>query len=681
MPMPEILEVTDGEDTVSFLNEGSGFVLKEWSPKIAQPKDGGVWKDSGIADGRQLAMIRYENVEEEFILAVTGENQNPLYRNMRKLRALLLKAQTYWLSGFAYEPVWLKIKGKNEVYPRYSIITGWNYESESNPFHPPVGGTAIKSVMDDWSLFIERKPYWSNISPRSENAIEASNITSYDGRTLGNVDSAGTRVPTTAAEVFFTNKHLISNITDIYENDGAAWSANLLDAALPHRLLPAVPAVNDAIYFGTDILVADSGPLSSLIFDIGTAAVGVTGQWEYWNGAWVVFPFGGGWIRMADNTDGFSNVGVNGAFWDQPFDWATVVVNGVDGWWVRFRVTGIAAPTGAEQQNRDIYVVTWPYIEIQDDQITGDIPALLKMRIRNESNYDDDDDYEKYIDHLICGTRRVSRGEDFSAYSPLADTQLLTGQTVTLDGNAIYINDIDDSPRYRSIQCNAGIGNGSGAYTTLDNTIANQYTGRFHMYLRYGGGGDWEVSIQTSSFGNLWFSDVINPPRSEDVGIIDFGAINLPPAGFGNNETVEELIFYITLDHIAGATTFELYNIILLPVDEWAGSFYGFISKDLGEYGPNLWGTNYLDIDSVTNPKKSIYSPVRVRASGNLESQWTNSAANPATLELERRTRIWFIALSPEPVVTGEKFFNLSYAHSIQLFTAQRYLSAIGESL
>ena len=173
MPMPEILEVTDGTDTISFLNEGSGFVLKEWKPKITQAKDGGIWKDSGITDGRQLAMIRYENVEEEFILAVTGENQNALYRNMRKLRALLLKAQTYWLSGYAYESVWLKIKGKDEVYPRYSVIAGWNYESESDPFHPPVGGTVINPVINDWSLFIEHTPKWSDAEPGTDIDIEA----------------------------------------------------------------------------------------------------------------------------------------------------------------------------------------------------------------------------------------------------------------------------------------------------------------------------------------------------------------------------------------------------------------------------------------------------------------------------------------------------------------------------
>ena len=686
MPMPEILEVTDGTaaGTVSFLNEGSGFVLKEWEPKIAQPKDGGVYKDSGIADGRQLAMIRYENVDEEFILAVTGKNPKALYRNMRKLRALLLKANTYWLSGFAYEPVWLKIKGKDEVYPRYSVIAGWSYEAEGNPFHPPMSGPITNAVLDDWSLFIERKPAFTDTEPGTDTDIEASVTYTYDGRTLGNVDDAGVRDPTTAAEVFFTNKHLFTNLTDIYENVGAAWSPNLLDAALPHRLLPAVPAVNNAIYFGIDTTSATPGPYSSLIFDIATAVAGVTGVWEYWNGgAWAAFPAPAGWNYLADNTIGFSVTGVLGVFWDHPGDWAANAVNGVNAWWVRFRVTVAAGATGGSQQNRDIYSCTWPYIEIQNDQIEGELPALLNMRVRNESNYDDDTDYQKYIDWLLCGARGVDRGADFTAYIPLADVQPLPGATINLAANAAYADDMQFSPRGRIINCTAASPAGSSwIYVTLDNTIANQYKGRFRLFLRSRGGAadEWDVQIRTRAFGNLWLSDVVGQFNTTDVAVKDFGSINLPPAGFGDNETVEEIEFFIDADHVAGASTLKLLELIVIPADEFIGSFYGSLTSH-GDYGPNLFGTNYLQIDSVTFPKKLVYCPVRQRATDYLESQWTNANAGPFQLEGERRTRLWFLAQNPHPVQVLQRYASHSYSHDVQLAIARQYFSAIGENL
>ncbi len=691
MPMLEILEVTDGTDTVSFLNEGSGFILKEWEPKIAQPKDGGIYKDSGIADGRKLAMIRYANVEEEFILTVAGENPNSLTTSLRKLRALLLKANTYWLSGFAYEPVWLQVKGKDEVYTRYSIITGWTMEKESNPFHPPIsGGNLIISAMDDFEIMIEREPFWLDIVPSSDVQIKAGVTFDYDGRTLGNVDDAGIAEPTIAAESYFTNKHLFINLTDIYEQDGAAWSANLLDAVLPHRLLPAVPVVDDAIYFGVES-GADPGPFSSLIFDNSTAAVGVTGVWEYWTGAaWVAFPSGAGWDYMADNTQGFSQTGVLGAFWDQPNNWAVCNLLAVEGgaapnitaWWVRFRVTVAAGATGAEQQNRNIYSCTWPYAEIQSDQVKGEIPALVRMKIKNESNYTDDIDYQKYIDWLVVGARGAERGEDFSAYIPLADNQLLPGQTNNLWANTVYETNVQYSPRGRRVNCNAAVPNNSQIFVTLDNTIANQYKGRFRLYLRHQGGGadgDWVGQITLRSYGNIWLSDKVSIETQTDMSSSDFGTVDLPPAGFGKNETVEEIEFFIDLDHVAGVSDLKVYELILIPVDEWAGTFHGTLI-DVGAWGPFLWSDNYLDIDSVTYPKQMIYTPVRLRATDYFASQWTSNSVSPFQLEGGRKVKLWFFTQNPHGVGLT-RIANHTYSHNIQFSIVRRYLSAIGSSL
>ncbi len=692
MPMLEMFEVTDGTDTVSFLNEGSGFVLNEWEPKEAQPKDGGIYKDSGVADGRKLAMIRYANVEEELILTITGENPNSLTRNLRKLRALLIKANTYWLSGFAYEPVWLKVKGKDEAYIRYSIVCGWRIEKESNPFHPPVsGGGLVLSAMNDFELMIEREPFWLDTVPGNDVQIKAGVTYDYDGRTLGNVDDAGVAEPTIAAESYFTNKHLFTNLTNVYEDDGGAFSANLLDAALPYRLLPAVPVVGDAIYFGVRTGSASPGPFSSLIFDNATAAVGVTGVWEYYDGAaFAAFPSGAGWNYMADNTQGFSQTGVLGAFWDTRFDFATgnllAILGGgapnITAWWVRFRVTVAAGATGASQQNRNIYSCTWPYAEIQNDQIDGEIPALVRMKIRNESNYDDDDDYQKYIDWLICGARGADRGEDFSAYIPLSDIQLLSGQSNNLFSNAVYADDLSYSGRGRIINCNAAALANSWVYVTLDNTIANQYKGRFRLYMRYrdgGSSGDWELRIQSRAFGNLWSSDVIGCPGTVDTALIDFGIVDLPPAGFGKNETVEEIEFFMDFYHAAGAASLKIVELILIPVDEWVGSFYGTIIS-AGDYGPNLWGINYLDIDSITHPKKMIYSPVRLRASDYLQSQWTINSVGPFQLENNRKTRLWYLTQNPH-APNPDRYSNHSYSHNVQFSIVRRYLSSIGGSL
>lgn len=681
--LPEILEITNGTDTVSLLSEKAGFILDRWEPKLAQPKGGGVFKDSSVAHGRQLALKYYQNVEEEFTLKLVGADQAAVYRHGRKLRKLLEQADAYWTSGFNYTPVYLRVKGEGEAYPRYCPIAGWAIEAESDPFSPPLGGPVLTAAMDDFDLLIERKPFWKDQVPGSDDAIEAGVTQTYDGRTLGNVDDTGTLDPTTAAEVFFANSSTIAQLTDIYENDGGVWSANLLDAVLPHRILPVGPAINDAIYFGIDTGVADSGPFSSLIFDLLAATTGVTGQWEYWNGAaFAVFPAPAGFNHLADNTQGFTVTGVEGVFWDHPALWTTcnllAVLGGaapnITGWWVRFRVTAAAAATGASQQNRDIYTVTWPYVEIQNDQIESELSALTRMQIRNESNFDDDTDTKKFTNRLICGARGVDRGSNFNAYIPLADVQLLSGQTINL-GTAAYASDIFNSARLRYISIAPA---GSIVTVTLDNTIANDYKGRFHIYLRHTVSGDYTVQISCRAYGDVWHSDVIGLPNNLNVKITDFGSVTLPPSGAENNETVDEIEFEINVLDLGGSATAGIYDLILIPADEWIGSFF---ADDI--HGPNLDGTNYLDADSVTFPKKPLYSPILNRSSGNLESQYTNTTVGPISLEAERQMRLWFLGLGNEisGLLIPEWNAKHSYAHTIQMSIARQYLAAIGSAL
>ncbi len=123
-----------------------------------------------------------------------------------------------------------------------------------------------------------------------------------------------------------------------------------------------------------------------------------------------------------------------------------------------------------------------------------------------------------------------------------------------------------------------------------------------------------------------------------------------------------------------------LYEIILMPADEWLGKLYG-TSDSLGDWGPMLYGTNYLDIDSTLFPKKMVYAPVRTRAADNIESQWTNTNVRSFRTATERRTRYWFLTQNPDPVAAKAKYANHPYSQNIQLFTTQQYFSSIGSDL
>jgi hypothetical protein len=114
------------------------------------------------------------------------------------------------------------------------------------------------------------------------------------------------------------------------------------DTANDMMLLPAVPAIDDAYYFGLGAL------WDYLRLNIGTSGVGVwTLVWEYWNGfTWSTLP------DLNDGTSDFTLEGWLEVNFTRPADWAVTTVGGVaDLYWIRARVSSydsvIAQPKGS----------------------------------------------------------------------------------------------------------------------------------------------------------------------------------------------------------------------------------------------------------------------------------------------------------------------------------------------
>lgn len=102
-------------------------------------------------------------------------------------------------------------------------------------------------------------------------------------------------------------------------------------------LLPAVPAVNDAYYFGRD------HEFDSIRLDVSTAGAGTwTILWEYWDGdSWEAL------TMVEDETLGFTAGGTGlYARWNIPGDWATTTVNAQGPfYYVRARVSDYTSIT------------------------------------------------------------------------------------------------------------------------------------------------------------------------------------------------------------------------------------------------------------------------------------------------------------------------------------------------
>jgi len=133
----------------------------------------------------------------------------------------------------------------------------------------------------------------------------------------------------------------VSQAVLCYTDDGGAYvdkTTDMNDAgANDVNLLPAVPAVDDALYLGHA-----TKQFGQVDLTIGTAGVGTwTVAWQYWNGT--------AWTALNGVTDGTSHfmaaAGAVAVTFSVPPDWAKCTVDGVNGYWVRANVATYAAVT------------------------------------------------------------------------------------------------------------------------------------------------------------------------------------------------------------------------------------------------------------------------------------------------------------------------------------------------
>src|SRR5271157_2685701 len=106
-------------------------------------------------------------------------------------------------------------------------------------------------------------------------------------------------------------------------------------------LIRAVPAVNDAYYFG------NATTFRAFCLHLGTTGTGAwTITWEYWNGA--------AWIALSGVLDGTKNTagGNTGSLtlsgsisFTQPSDWANTTVDGIAAYWIRARMSAFTSMT------------------------------------------------------------------------------------------------------------------------------------------------------------------------------------------------------------------------------------------------------------------------------------------------------------------------------------------------
>lgn len=164
---------------------------------------------------------------------------------------------------------------------------------------------------------------------------------------LGNVEGAasdgvliGVMTPVAASKGLLkeqkTRGMCITDDGGLYVDETTPWSEGTDDDV---EVLPATPATDDAVYFGS------SSKFNQIDFDLSTAGDGTwTITWEYWNGS--------AWSALAGVTDGSTGFTVADdvtVTFTVPSDWAKNTVDGNNMYWVRARVSAFTSVSTAPQ--------------------------------------------------------------------------------------------------------------------------------------------------------------------------------------------------------------------------------------------------------------------------------------------------------------------------------------------
>lgn len=475
-------------------------------------------------------------------------------------------------------------------------------------------------------------------------------------------------------QVYVANKSAFSNITHVTYYNGSTYTELQFATAYPYYLFGTSPATGRIIYFGskTSDLNVPGGTFSSVVFDLTQAGDDITVAWEYWNSvSWTA-------LTVQDNTNNFHLQGVNSVHWAISPTWSTVAVNGVTGYWVRARITAtgsnIIAPI---HSNRYIYTVNLPYVEIDEDQIKGDLPALMRVRWNNKAD-DLGANLTLNLDRLICGLRSVDRGQNFNSYINISDLQTPFGVTITKDTDAIWGTSFR-SPTNHMLQVSYSSAGRLNTWNdlvtfTFSNTVARDYYGQYRAFVRcykYGTGtANWKLRLKVifGSGGGGTFSRVVFPTNGGDWEAIDFGPISLPTIQVPQLDSLgDQMSLTVQGYNTATGIGITFYDLILIPHDEWA---IDAITPDASLTSvSDIKGSYLMDVDSITNPKVTIASYNR-NSANQIVSRYQAINNGPAILQKEATQRLWFMGLSYEgfwrglPEITG----------SVQVYKTQRYL-------
>jgi len=490
--------------------------------------------------------------------------------------------------------------------------------------------------------------------------------------------------------VYVANHRLESNWTHIfvYDSSGSSYTAvtptnvaDNLENSSDQLMFPSPVGTNDAFYIGIQSTAPNPGAFSNFYVHLTEFNYTLTLAVEYYNGsAWTALTT----ATMRDTTQSLHRSGT--IAWHLPDTAAmtAVAINSVTAYWIRIRVTATGTLSTLLPKFDNIYIVQQPFIEL--DNLAGDVPAIAQIKLFNRLDVGADPLLSQPTARVIAGLRSVERGERFTAYLNLAQAQNPPGITVTDSGESAFVTNATIAAagqfiRYTPVSTNIW---GDHAWVTLDSDLAKDFAGTYQIYLRYAFyGADDTISVRLAvesfSFGLQVVGDevpiVFEIIETDYARLAHLGQFTIAPDRYlSSTDAGEQTRLVIQLKATTTADDVDLFELILIPADEWIGEFY-----DAGlSSGATAGASDYVDIDSATFPKRILRSMTRQNGSDLVTSVWQSSASGAFVLQPGQQQRLWFLCESynAEEVYTPSPHTLL---HQVRLWHHARWLGLRGE--
>jgi hypothetical protein len=623
-----IHEISDGTTTVSFITP---------SPIVALPDGFG---ETSLTDDNlnMLDPISGNKVVESYKLSIHGSSQDAAASEARKLAALLRNAARYEVASAQITPVWMKQQGSEETNPRYALIYG---AKEMSLPHPADRTFRFLSWLQTMGLTIIREHPWRSAIPGT--LPTALTLTKTNG-------------PVDAMEVDVVNNRTNVGLSYVYNYDSSltTFSANMVAATsiTLWSVSGATPAVNDAIYIGTNAF----NPPKNFILDIATPGVysATVKIQAYISGAWTDLIAGSGYSIYPSGTPStlFQSIARYVINFEGGANWQTVAINGQTIFWIRILLSAVASWTTTPMSHGTYvpYLQKVNYIELPNTAIGGDFPPKMCLRLLNPAGAAADPCLGA-PSRVILGAK--SRGlTNFNAYLGLSGS-FPSGWANAYGTDAAATADPSSPEGYMAAVSFATDSTMVARITLTGTAHLTEWVGRYSVFLiaqQIGGAnGDTQVRIRTfiggSSAGYPSLDSETVKLASHDAGyeIVDLGRLALP---FGELTAADSLgtdvIFQLLAERITGASTLRLASIVLIPIDEWACVIEDPLSNIVSGSSA-LRGSTAVDLDGGILRGRTL--KYVIAGSTFYPAETWNRDGRPPAVEPAKQTRIYFLMM------------------------------------